>query len=291
MGAARFESSPLDDLFVAGAQHVELSADERANRSWSSELTTPPASDRPIGRWLVWAVILIILAGASSFLQNEPERTGHGTELRLFVAVPSDGTPNYSLADAASHEATLAVDWLESQTGQQLRGDVDFGYVTDLRATEADLRGDAHYAYLEVLTEVMASGTDRTIFPIIMADVRTELLDHGPQTCGLGGPTGIVIFLGNCRGFEPTRFSSWGSHASHTVAHELVHGMGAVWDCAPNSTGTGHVYDDPTDVLYEGPTRRSANDPVVLDSGRNDYWGHGIPECPDIMDSPLWESG
>ncbi|MEE8600746.1 hypothetical protein [Euzebya tangerina] len=251
--------------------------------------TTWEAQARPSRTALSLVVLVVgLLALVGAAVQTDDGLSAF-SEIQLFVAVPGDHTPNYGLADAAVHEATLAVDWLEGQTGETLRGDVDFGYVVDLQATTGELRGDARAAYLRILTEIVPQALRSDVFPVVMADVRTELLDHGPQTCGLGGPTGIVIFLGNCRGFEPTTFSTWGSHASHTVAHELVHGMGAVMDCAPHSTGTGHVFDDPNDVLYQGPIQRSPADAVRLDAGRDDYWQHGMEGCPDIMDSPLWE--
>ncbi|CAN5451217.1 hypothetical protein BH23ACT9_BH23ACT9_20640 [soil metagenome] len=113
---------------------------------------------------------------------------------------------------------------------------------------------------------------------MILADVQTRSSAPGQLTCGLGGVRGVVMFLRNCPGIGLSATASWGSAASFTIAHELVHGLGAVADCAPNSSGDGHVTDEP----------RSTTVPVVLDGGRDDYFSHGVPGCPDIADSPLW---
>jgi len=77
-----------------------------------------------------------------------------------------------------------------------------------------------------------------------------------------------------------------------TMVHELFHAFGAVAPCAtnyfsgPGSLRTRHVDDDPNDLLYDGDRIGFATE---LDQGHDDYFGHDIPGCIDIADSPYLE--
>ncbi len=77
-----------------------------------------------------------------------------------------------------------------------------------------------------------------------------------------------------------------------TMVHELFHAFGAVAPCAtnyfsgPGLLKTRHVDDDPTDLMYAGDR---IGIPTALDKGHDDYFGHDIPGCPDIADSPYLE--
>jgi len=37
------------------------------------------------------------------------------------------------------------------------------------------------------------------------------------------------------------------------MLHEILHTLGVVATCAPNHTLSGHVSDDPRDLMYAGP--------------------------------------
>lgn len=209
--------------------------------------------------------------------------------VHLYVAVPADHAINYGVADAALHEAELAMTWLEQQAGRTLdRRPADFAEILTLSMPTESFVGDVRLAYALIHGEVSRHVDDPRVFPLILADVRTETDTAGWLTCGLGGTGGVVMFLGNCPDDDLSTRSIWGSEASHTIAHELVHGLGAVAACAPHESGDGHVTDDPRDVLYANRSQRSAGQDVVLDAANDDYMGHGIPGCPDILDSPLW---
>jgi len=71
------------------------------------------------------------------------------------------------------------------------------------------------------------------------------------------------------------------------AAHELLHTLGAVPPGAPHMCpvpNDGHTCDDTRDVMYPyGDTTPLAG--LVLDPGRDDYYGHGGP-WPDAQDSP-----
>lgn len=66
------------------------------------------------------------------------------------------------------------------------------------------------------------------------------------------------------------------------MAHEIFHGMGFVATCAPNHTGSGHVSDDPSDLMYAGSQPWT---PSRLDTNRDDYFEHR-QSCGDAAQSP-----
>jgi hypothetical protein len=98
--------------------------------------------------------------------------------------------------------------------------------------------------------------------------------------------TGVfpIVFL--------TEFPDGGSEA--TAQHELLHALGAVPACAPHADGTAHVGDgshdqmhgaDPVGAPTPDPADTSYDGPAELDPGRDDYYGHGRPDCLDVARS------
>lgn len=231
----------------------------------------------------VVAVLPALVLGAGG------SRSGLPVRINLYVAVPADQPVRYAIADAALHEAELAMDWLEDQAGRELsRRPADFAEIVALPIPAADLVGDPRAAFELIHAELVAHADDPAVFPLVLADVRTTSGGETWLTCGLGGVRGVVMFLGNCPDDELSTASAWGSAASVTIAHELVHGLGAVAACAPHASPDGHVTDDPADLLFAGRRSAAPGGVIALDAGRDDYLGHGIPDCPDVLDSPLW---
>ena len=75
----------------------------------------------------------------------------------------------------------------------------------------------------------------------------------------------------------------------NSMAHELFHTMGAADEtCStnPSPDGSSHVDDYDHDLMAVG--RRRGRMLSEIDVGRDDYYQHGIPGCPDASDSPLW---
>jgi hypothetical protein len=66
-----------------------------------------------------------------------------------------------------------------------------------------------------------------------------------------------------------------------SLIHEFFHTLGAVAACAPHHTRSGHVSDDPRDLMYAGdrPWR-----PSMLDVGNDDYFNHNTG-CLDVAKS------
>ena len=71
------------------------------------------------------------------------------------------------------------------------------------------------------------------------------------------------------------------------AVHELVHVLGAVSPSAPHHCERGHVCDFPQDLM-QAFLSSSELESLQLDSGRDDYYGHG-GSWPDIQDSLFLE--
>jgi hypothetical protein len=70
------------------------------------------------------------------------------------------------------------------------------------------------------------------------------------------------------------------------MLHDVLHAAGFVPTCAPNHGLRAHVTDDPTDLMYSREDDDPGWNPQRLDVGRDDYYEHSQPGCPDLSDSP-----
>ena len=202
-------------------------------------------------------------------------------------------------------------EWLESEIGRTLRLDTYNGEldVTHLQVDDADipsdggeLRGDRYLGHISSLLPKSPSKTYAVLFDIHEAG---NLGGLGSEELGTG-----VTFLA---GQTPASSARGGPASSNrrvgaveqTMLHEIIHALGGVGDCAPNSIArieelhagcgniTGHVDDDPYDlmgvevIIEEGSIRYFSG--TTLDADRDDYVGHGRPGCFDLLTSPFLE--
>ncbi len=115
---------------------------------------------------------------------------------------------------------------------------------------------------------------------VVLGNASNDVTLEGP----IGAPRYAHLFIAaSCD--DPSTTSLPGtSEAAVTGIHELFHAVGAVPPCGATDNGEGHVSTNGlpgTDLM--GPF--VVTNPV-LDPGRNDYWGHGLPACPDLERSP-----
>jgi hypothetical protein len=78
-----------------------------------------------------------------------------------------------------------------------------------------------------------------------------------------------------------------GAHAIAVLnLHEIFHTLGAVGRCAPHhdAQSAGHVNDDAQDIMAARGARTGDR---RFDAGRDDYFGHGRPDCLDLARSPF----
>ena len=104
----------------------------------------------------------------------------------------------------------------------------------------------------------------------------------GESYCGVG--SGRSLSLDDPRPRYAMTFVQEGCRTTKTtMLHEIFHALGAVDNCATNYFG-GHVRDYQSDLMF------SATAPLetrTLDIGRDDYFGHSIPGCMDLANSPF----
>jgi hypothetical protein len=223
--------------------------------------------------------VLAVVAGrvdAATSLPPLPDR------LQLVLAVPEQADATPSLVAAVQHEAELAIGWLEDQTGGTLRG-TTIPRVVTVALPDGPLAGTAEQATEAVEAAVGLRQIDPMLLPLI---VTTLGVAQAPHTCGMGGPIGVVVFLGNCGTPPSSATTAFGRGVNRTIAHELVHAFGGVAACAPNHA-EGHVTDDPADLMTAVSIAGSGT--AVLDAAGDDYLSRGTDVCQDIMDSPLWQ--
>ena len=104
---------------------------------------------------------------------------------------------------------------------------------------------------------------------------------QGARSGGFDLPGIAVVYLDSCEAAE-------GDSLRPVVAiHELVHVFGAVERSAPNSCQSGHVCDFGLDLMTAILTGEEL-EAHVLDSGRNDYYGHA-GTWTDVQDSTFLE--
>jgi hypothetical protein len=179
--------------------------------------------------------------------------------------------------------STLDIQFVRlSKTDAQMRGtstawDVNTGiaYVRD--RIERELAGMGHLKDPRKLYAVYYGGTSDWSCggaawpPVIPGKVVALYLN--------GLPNGPVPCASNTVGGSSTT----PGYIEFAMLHETVHGLGFLPDAAPEEHSSGHAYDTARDLMYA--PRPGTSDPywdiysgaMVLDYGRNQYYGHGGP--------------
>ena len=294
--------SPLDDLFVEGARFREPSARERAEQTREFQRRGKVAArrnrrarrqgrGRKLLPWALLAAAVLVVwfffgRGGSDSAQSRAFADAPD-EITAIYAIPSDVSADETVPDAIRHELTVVDDWFESQTGERLRitrtGDEIDVEEVPLAVDAATLVGRADAAGLvrDEFADRLEPGHDELLVVFVPAEFETQV------RCGEGSAEGFaVVWMGSCQTTASTS-SQWPDPLPTTLAHELVHTMGAVDVCAPNYGNNGHIVDNPNDLMYDGPAR--ADGEIVLDPGNDDYYDHRNSDCWDVKDHPLWD--
>lgn len=104
---------------------------------------------------------------------------------------------------------------------------------------------------------------------------------------GRRGPY-IAIPMASCD-IRPKVSDTIRSYGPYLLAHEVAHALGAASDTAPHSDGTGHVTDDPGDIVFGGGWDEVDWENLALDVGQDDYLRTGRSDVTNIETSPLLE--
>jgi hypothetical protein len=293
--------SPLDDRFVEGARFQEPSARERAEQARAFQRHGKAAARRNrrargqgrLRKLLPWALlaaaVLVVwfLFGRGGSNSTSSAFVEAPNELTAVYAIPSDVNADATVPDAIRHELTVVDDWFENQTADRLRIERTDGVIdveeVPLTVDAATLvsRADAAGLVRDEFAGRLQPGHEELLVVFVPVEFETQV------RCGEGSADGFaVVWMGSCQTTASTS-SQWPDPLPATLAHELVHTMGAVEACAPNYGNNGHVVDNPNDLMYDGP-RRAEGD-LVLDPGNDDYYDHDDGGCWDVKDHPLWD--
>jgi hypothetical protein len=238
------------------------------------------ADAAPAARAATWC-------GTTTTQDRPPALTGRS--IRVIYAYPSDGADRSAqLAPQISADVDAIDDWWRTQDSAReprfdrvafacgLQADILSLRLSDAAATlqSSSVRGDR--------IETQARGaTGESPYDKLLVYYDGPVDDA--DLCGEGGGTpdadGIaIVYLGACTDIQ----------TAIIAAHELLHSFGALPDGAPNACPDtrGHPCDSENDILYPFARPGTTLGSLVLDVGRDDYYGHA-GGWPDLQDS-LW---
>ena len=214
--------------------------------------------------------------------------------VQLIYAIPQDGVDRGLDQDGTILGSVASAQlWLEEQTGGRSinlvtdrRGNPSIEYL-QLTRTEEELQEwpDSSPSY-QIEYEARAAGYDT---PGIINAIYYEGADVLDTTCGetpwpvfTPGNSFTLFLRGGCADFPILGEEDDAGWWELTFVHEFFHAVSAVETCAPNGVD-GHTLET-NDLMYGGS--EPWDYPVLLDVGRDDYYGHGRNACYDIERSP-----
>ena len=213
-----------------------------------------------------------------------------GPQIHFIYAVPSDREDRNRDRFGEVERSVLGIqNWLPEETGQRLRVDTYQGRpdVSFLQLPFTHQEGDGFGVYMvrELRREASRLGLSGDKIPVFYYEGRVTGL------CGTAiSERGGAVYLA-CSDAELGRDEETVSTFEVVMVHELFHVFGAVASCAPNYTdvGGGHVKDVENDLMYVGADREPRGGVTYVDVGRDDYYGHGRPDCNDVSRSRFLE--
>lgn len=214
-----------------------------------------------------------------------------GHQVHLIYALPSDG-PDAQL-DRRGQIGT-ALDRVQEYLRQRLDGSTFRLDTCDGKLDITFLRMARTAAEFAAMRNAFVSGVElelsrngfrrgQKLYVVVWGGLANwARLDHG---CGGdAGYQGVAVMytLGmNWETCPEIAFELPIGEADIGIAHEIVHLLGLPAPCAGDLDETGHVTDDPADLMYgRGHTTGDA-----IDAGHDDYYRHGIAGCPDLANS------
>ena len=226
-----------------------------------------------------------------------------GPQVHVVYAVPSDGEDRHLDDDGTLEGSVTSFQrWLAGETsGANLRmdtyqGSLDVTFVR-LDATDAELAAQGAFVREGIEARLQASGfrgPDK-IYAVYYDGTSTYSCGGAFWPPRLPGSVVAVYLRGLPSGPAPcasNRFagaSDAPAYWEYGMLHEILHGFGLVAECAPNHHRAGHVTAPNDDLMWAGDVGYWTF-PAKLDVGRDDYYGHGRSDCPDLARSPYLTS-
>lgn len=228
--------------------------------------------------------------------QDRPDEAV-GAQLHAVYAVPSDGEDRgLDTSGAISASVDAFQRWFAAESGGRLfrldtsGGELDVSFVR-LRKSNAELVATGAYVRTEIESMLRETGFIRPgkLYAVYYDGGSNYSCGGGAWPPELPGQVGAVYLRGAPAGWIPCSsnpLAAPGGTAGYmdfAMLHELVHTLGFVATCAPHHTLRGHASDSPNDFMWAGDQPWQL--PPRLDIGRDDYYGHGRADCPDLARS------
>lgn len=210
--------------------------------------------------------------------------------------LPSDGVDQKLDTNGVIANGADAMErWFVSQTGgTRLRFDtfsagLDISFFR-LSRTDETIANYGAYVRDQIEAELKAAGFNhpKKIYAVYYGGSSTYSCGGGAWPPGLRGNVAAIYLNGKPPGAIPcsqNHFVAAGSTPGYwefSMLHEILHTLGFVALCAPHETRSGHVSDDPRDLMYAGDQPWH---PSILDIGHDDYYRHNNPACLDLAKS------
>ena len=211
-----------------------------------------------------------------------------GPQIHFIYAIPSDIEDRNRDRFGEVERSVLGIqNWLPEETGQRLRVDTYQGRpdVSFLQLPFTHQEGDGFGVYMvnELRREASRLGLSGDKIPVFYYEGRVTGL------CGTAiSERGGAVYLA-CSDAELGRNEQTVSTFEVVMVHELFHVFGAVASCAPNYVEGSHVNDVENDLMFAGVDRQPRGGETFIDVGRDDYYGHGRPDCNDVSRSRFLE--
>lgn len=237
------------------------------------------------------SVDLAVVAPNPRYERDQPDDLT-GPQIHAVYALPSDAE-DVSLDRYGDIERSLASiqHWLAEEIGYRLNLDTVGGKpdVTFVRlpftAQEGEGQGDSLPLNLAAAIRERVGTSPDKAYAVYYAG-------RFGDACGGAAVEGRVaaVFV-DPDGCSPAAVGADAELASTyeaVMVHELLHVFGAVPACAPDRLETSpHVGGNLQDLMYGG-SEWSRQVEAAIDPGRDAYFGHGLPDCPDASASDFW---
>ena len=223
-----------------------------------------------------------------------------GSQVHILYVLPSDGADrqldvNGTLANTVGSWQT----WLAGQTGgRRLRVDT-FGGALDitvvrLSRTDAVMKSYGAFVRDTIEKELVGRGftTATKLYAVYYDGGSTWACGGGAWPPALPGRVGVMYLQGTPTGAFPCNTNPFATsptappgYMEFGMIHEILHTLGFVATNAPHQTLSGHL-PEPNDLMYAGSAPWALPN-LVLDVGRDDYYGDNVPAgVLNLRDSP-----
>jgi hypothetical protein len=207
---------------------------------------------------------------------------------QLVYVYPADASAVPGRADAITHSAGQVRQWYSGQLdGRAPMFVTDGAGVPSVITLQAPM--DKSTLAVTDVGKVLVPGWKAAglipadSVPVLFIDDVQPVVACGWSTAGANAY--IAIPMETCR-IWPKADDTFPYGATYLLAHEMLHQLGAVSAGAPHYDGSGHVNDDPRDLLYFGTQARDWQH-LALDPNHDDYYLTGRGDLANVESSPL----